>query len=177
MFGCSACISPVLAILEQHLDRDGSAIDVGCGSGMWGHILRTYFRPLKVDGVDPVPEWTSPFYRQVDSQTVEEWLQMWPVIGTAQPQPYQPPYTLGLCLDVIEHLDRPTGETLLDRMAQIASNWFVSTPQILFDTNAPGYAQHKTLWTVQDFTSRGFRMIPIVDPRFSMLLAYRGVWL
>ena len=194
MYGCSASISPILAILERFLPRDAAVIDLGCGKGVWGHLLKTYFPGVSVVGVEADPEAPIPFpgcasppwecsYCHVDREELVPWLRRWPVIGTAGPgpAPTAAPYTLGLCLDVIEHLGRSDGEMLLDLAPAIAGHWLLATPSHLFDADARGYARHQSLWTEEDFGGRGFHLI---HPRgaawqalgFGTILAYRGDW-
>jgi hypothetical protein len=194
MYGCSASISPILAVFEQFLPRDAAVIDLGCGKGVWGHLLKTYFPGISVAGVEADPEAPSQFpgcigkpwecsYTHVDREDLVPWLRRWPIPGATPPgpSPVATPYTVGLCLDVIEHLSRSDGEMLLDLTPAIAGHWLLATPSRLFDEGAPGYARHQSLWSKEDLRSRGFQP---VHPRgadwpalgFAIILAYRGGW-
>ena len=195
--GFGACFSPILSAWERNLhDPAPLVIDVGCGSGIWGSIIKGFWPNAGVHGIeglrsrnDPMPGCkTGPLDGAYDLVYYDQIQARFPTLATERNEP--PTYDVGLCLDVIEHLPTEDGHNLLELMPRVALHWFVCTPAVLFCADAEGYDRHVSLWTEEDFLFRGFKLF---KPRaitlggvtggrewedfgWPMILAYRGPW-
>lgn len=65
-----------------------------------------------------------------------------------------------ICIEVIEHLTREEGVKLLDEIDRVGKGRvIISTPNMFFHTiEGEDEDEHKSLWTVKDFKSRGYRV-------------------
>jgi SAM-dependent methyltransferase len=144
--------SAVLPLVVQ-LVRPASAVDVGCGTGVWSVEL------LKL-GVDDVLGLDGPYVprakRQLDEARFRE-------VDLRTRLDLGRRFDLALCLEVGEHLDAANSETLVDTLVDNAR-------AVLFSAAAPGQGgtghvneQWPEYW-VRRFEDRGWRCWDILRP-------------
>ena len=134
-----------------------SVFDIGHGYGKWGLLIREAldFVPgrlerdewiVRIDGVDafrqesPLLEW------------VYDDLQVADVISTASSVR---DYDLVVLGDVIEHLEKEAGRTLLAQLLTRNRSVLLTTPVDFFEQGAIGgnpYERHRSHWTPSDFS-------------------------
>ena len=133
-----------------------SLIDLGCGRGIVGALMRIYRSPRNLIGVDVFPEYLK-FCS--DHGFYDECL-LWDL--RRLPLPFKgKEFDVATCLETIEHLPKDDGERLLDELDRIAKIVVVSTPntfftQPRFDGNR--FQAHLSRWSVWDFSRRGYRI-------------------
>jgi SAM-dependent methyltransferase len=148
-------IVPILTIM-QHL-QPRSVLDIGCGFGKYGVLLREYLDvwqerlspecwQTRLEGIDAFPHYRNPIWDYVYQR-----------IHTGEAQRILP--TLGkfdvvLTADVIEHLERADAMDLVRQSLERSPVLIISTPREFYpqqDTNENPYERHRILWTAADF--------------------------
>lgn len=148
-------IVPILTVIQQLEPR--SVLDVGCGFGKYGVLLREYLDvwhkrlgadqwQVRLEGIDAFAPYRNPIWDYV-YQKVH--------IGEAQELlPDLPDFDVILIADVIEHLERRQAVELVERCLEKCRALIVSTPKDFYpqqDTNHNPYETHQILWTGSDF--------------------------
>ena len=131
-----------------------NVLDIGCGRGIVGALIRIYREPDKIVGVDAFEPYIS-FCRKTGQYT--ELLNL--DVRTASLPFSNDEFDLGTALEVIEHMPRADGARLLDELERVSKLVVVSTPNRFFrqgsyDENP--FQQHRARWTVNDFVQRGY---------------------
>jgi SAM-dependent methyltransferase len=141
-----------------------SVPDVGCGYGQWGLLLRQFLdypwalengTPRWARRVDDVEAW--PTYRNdlwdfaYDSVVVSDARGHLPTLDSNA-------YDLGLCLEVIEHLDLDGGRRLLRELSRVCTHVVVSTPDYVIlqdDLCGNPFERHRAWWSWRALKSEG----------------------
>ena len=132
----------------------GSALDIGAGRGAVGAMLQIYREPPKIDAIEihqPYAEFSKRFYSSIYLGDALEQLRKIPSNS----------YDVVTCFEMIEHLKKEDGFTLLREMERVGRVLFVSTPSAFFpqpeyDDNI--HQRHLSLWTAGDFRKLGFNV-------------------
>ncbi|MCG3181301.1 MAG: hypothetical protein BIFFINMI_03681 [Phycisphaerae bacterium] len=160
-----------------------SFLDVGCGSGRYGFLFREYLDyhpsaraasadggPGRVEAVEVHADYLTPRHRAIyDAIHVGDASAVLPTLGQ---------YDLVFCGDMIEHLDKPAGEALLDAMfdrARLAV--VVATPARWIEQDAEcgnEHERHRSLWRAQDFDRPRFANRRVAHVHQQVLLAAIG---
>lgn len=155
----------VIAMICHRLSakRPSTILDLGCGSGLWGGLIRNYLddgvKPYdtRLIGVEGFEGYRNPLwdlYDAVNVCTIERFLEM----GGKR-------YGAVLLLDVLEHFAKKDGEAVLERAFDKVSpggDFFVGTPAIWMDQGAfwgNELERHRSLWSNEDLQLRGFHML------------------
>lgn len=164
------------------LVRGSRVLDLGCGYGHWGHLLKTHYadrvpgRAVEVTGVDIFPgnvtfcERTG-VYAQTVCQDGLEYL-------AAQPDRS---FDTIIATELIEHLPREDGFRLLEQLERVARDVVVlSTPNGPFlrpgSDTLTGYNEwehHVSGWTRRDFVRRGYSVLGVTHKLYRS--RFRGV--
>lgn len=145
-------------VLEEIPKNVESLIDVGCGRGIVGALVRIYRNPTRLVGIDifqPYIDFCKKFnlYDEVYLIDVRQ-----------TPLPFKSQeFKIATCIELIEHLHKEYGEKLLDELQRIADIIIVSTPSHYFkqpkhhvDRNP--FQAHVSKWKVSDFRKRGYEV-------------------
>lgn len=122
-------------------------LDVGAGYGKYGCLAREYADPRRVDAVDVhAPKF--PCYDHIYVGDIR-------ALGSLLP-PDAPRYDLALVVDVIEHLEKAEGRSLLDDLVVRARRVLVTTPLGFRRQEVLGhpYETHRSGWYPWDFWGR-----------------------
>lgn len=126
-----------------------TVLDVGCGYGKFGVLLREYLDPTpEVHGIEAWP----PYITAHRLTGIYDHLHTGDVTHLTRAQ--LDPYDLVVMGDVIEHIPTSPATALLNRIR----GWIViSTPAAHFDTGPglPPTEAHVSHWTVDDFAATG----------------------
>jgi len=133
-----------------------SLIDVGCGKGIVGALMRIYRNATRLVGVDIFPPYINfckkfHFYDEVYAIDLRK-----------TPLPFKnEEFEVATCIEVIEHLPRNDGEKMLGELERIAQMVIISAPshyfsQPAFDDNP--YRTHLSRWSARDFSKRGYKV-------------------
>ncbi|OGV61540.1 MAG: hypothetical protein A2283_13700 [Lentisphaerae bacterium RIFOXYA12_FULL_48_11] len=164
-------------------------LDVGCGYGKWGFLLKKYRgvdsgRTCHIAGIDIF----APHVESLRRQGIYDEL----VVGDATRLPYaDQSFDSVLACDVLEHLEKEQGMRMMQELKRVARICvIVSTPNFeclrLGAQTQDGfneYEAHKSVWTYPGFCSLGFTTVigvgglQIPSWRLSMLLSSLGrIW-
>jgi len=136
-----------------------TVLDIGCGRGLVGSLLKIYREPIRIVGVDVFDPYLG-FCRRLG---VYDSLVKFDVCQT--PLPFgNKEFDLAVALEVIEHLPKRKGFDLLSELKRVARNVIVSTPNRFFaqegyDEN--DFQHHLSRWTVRDLRSRGYTIVGV----------------
>ena len=149
-----------LDVFLHYVPKDvRSVLDVGCGRGIVGGLIRIYREPERILGIDlfePYLDFCEELgvYTEVAKQDLGR-----------TPFPFKnKEFDLSVALEVIEHLPKPKGQNLLDELQRISKQVMVSTPNHYFhqDTYDQNRLQkHLSRWSVQDFERRGYTVLGV----------------
>jgi len=149
------------------LIRGSTIIDIACGRGKWGYLLRVQWWCTKNGTLDAEPKYLvgidifKPFLETVKRYHVYDDV----VLCDAAMLPFRSSsFDSVLASEVIEHLDKMQGMSLLNEMHRIAKRIeIVTTPNILRRREGlvtpegfNPYEKHVTRWTVRELRSHGF---------------------
>jgi hypothetical protein len=128
--------TPTILGLVSALQPD-SILDIGCGGGNYGSLLRTWRPDARIVGLDAWADNRNPLWECYDEV----------VIADARTYEY-PKFGLYLLVDVIEHMDMDEGKALLRRIPGLC---LVCTPRHwpqAADENP--YTAHRSEWSEDD---------------------------
>ncbi|HVM43955.1 MAG TPA: class I SAM-dependent methyltransferase [Gemmatimonadales bacterium] len=142
-----------------------TVLDLGCGFGHWGHLLRTHYfsddpqKAARITGVD-IHDGNVAFCRRTG--TYDE-------LGCADALEFlarQPAAAFDtiIATELIEHLPKPSGEKLLAEVVRVAAkmailstpNWEYLRPGAMTMTGFNEHEHHVSAWRPAEFRRRGF---------------------
>ncbi len=150
----SYILTPVLSFVSWLGPR--SVLDVGCGYGQWGILLRQHLDyPWTIESTHP--RWG----RRIDA--IEVWegyrTSLWNfaydhvVVGDALSVVRELPsgeYDLALCVELLEHLPPPRGRLLLGELRRVAAHLLVTTPDLPMaqgEIAGNPHERHRSFWS------------------------------
>ncbi len=161
-------LSPIMSLVMKL--RPTSVLDVGCGAGKWGALVREYCdwwgegatgaRRTRIDAVEIHAPYIGELHRAVyDNVFVEDAVDFLEATtaGPCEGCPLEQ-YDLILCVDVIEHLDEERGKRFLAAAMKRCRTLLVSTPQAPSPQGAVfgnEHERHVSQWVPQDFEPFG----------------------
>ena len=124
-----------------------SVLDVGCGWGKYGVLVREYTNAARVDAIDVNP----PRYPVYDHAWTGDLRNLDAVLPADAPR-----YDLALFLDVIEHLEKPEGWRACEQLVTRARRVLVATPWGFRPQEVPGmpFETHRSGWLPWEFGGR-----------------------
>lgn len=161
--GSLSAVPYVVNALVQR--RPKRILDLGCGMGFYGAACRQWLdmgvKPrsvelIGVEGWHPYQNEAWKLYDHILEMTIEE---------AVDQLPRSAPYDAILLCDVIEHFEKAAAAELLPSIEELISPggaFVVVTPAIWMEQGAAHgneLERHRSLWTIDDFTSRGFSIL------------------
>lgn len=141
-------------VLNRWLGDAESILDVGCGASSPLGKIKKHFYSVGVDVYKPSVE-TSKAASLHDDYKVVNVLSIDRLFGKKK-------FDAVIALDIIEHLEKKEGLSLLKKMEALAKKKvIVMTPQGFVPqaaTDGNTFQVHKSGWTIEDFRSRGYRV-------------------
>lgn len=149
-----------------------SVLDIGAGFGKYGFLCREYlelwdgrqeysdFR-RRIDAVEAFPQYITPIHRFVYDNIYED-----DILNVADKISFR--YDLVLIIDVLEHFDKATGQSLLQQLLAKHKGVLVSTPKNpskQLDAFGNEYERHKSRWDKNEL--RGFGNALFINDRVS----------
>lgn len=157
----SYAVAPEVAyLLSVRKLQIKSVLDVGCGFGFYGMLVRNYLdegkEPFQIymDAVEAFPKYRNLFwanYHHIFEQPVEN-------------VEFKQKYDAIIMCDVIEHFEKEQGLKVIEKLKnQLTENGIliISTPSIFCEQGAVNgniYETHKSLWDVKEFKELGFKI-------------------
>jgi SAM-dependent methyltransferase len=133
-----------------------SVLDVGCGRGMLGCLLRIYREPTRLIAVDIF----RPYLDFVEKLGVYDSVLQLDLSKSKLPFE-EKEFDIVLCLEVIEHLKKEEGLRLLSDLERVSKRVIVSTPGVFFNQrpfDGNVNQAHLSHYHVKDFEDRGYRV-------------------
>ncbi len=166
---------PFLDVFLHYVPKNvRTVLDVGCGRGIVGSLMKIYREPERIVGIDLFDPYLD-FCKNLGTYTEVRKHDL----GTT-PLPFgDQEFDLSVALEIIEHLPKPAGYRLLDELERVSRTVMLSTPnryfsQAPYDENPS--QRHLSRWTVQDLRKRGYSVFGVgglmVFGRELMYLSY-----
>jgi SAM-dependent methyltransferase len=131
-----------------------SVLDVGCGRGIVGAIVKIYRSPIRIVGLDIF----DPYLDFCRSLNIYSEIMKYDLRNT--PLPFNDnEFDVAVALEVIEHLPKSYGYKLLSELERVGRRVIISTPkyfqrQPCYDGNP--FQQHVSRWYSRDFRQLGY---------------------
>lgn len=138
-----------------------SVLDVGIGLGKWGMLAREYtdawryrrYRKkewqTKIFGIEIYSEYRNPVWDVYDNIYIGDALEVFPEVLTEHG-----PFDLVIMMDVIEHLTREQGKTMVTALMSGCSHLLLSYANMEQKNVCDNtHEDHISQWTVEDFTN------------------------
>lgn len=144
-----------------------SILDVGVGFGKWGVVAREYLEAwegrfrreewrIRIEGIEIFENYRNPVWDAVyDRVYIGDALSLVDKLGC---------FDVAIFCDVIEHMDKPTGERLLDRLLRCCDTVIVTTPLSFWpqqEEHGNRHEKHVSLWQPKDFEEFDGRLIEL----------------
>ena len=134
-----------------------SALDVGCGKGTSGMLLRNFRNPNFIVGLDAF----QPYLNHCNRFNHYDELYLHDLMNGKSLPFKDKSFDLVLCFEVIEHLDKANALYILNELKRIGKHVLVTTPpkfqpQTILDDNP--WQIHKCVITKHDLQSKGFKV-------------------
>ena len=139
-------------------------LDIGCGHGKWGYLLKTYRwsseKPVAVTGIDLF----EPHIKSLENRGIYDRLH----VGSATELPFQDKsFDSAVACEVLEHLEQPDGARLIAELKRVCSLSFVVTTPNYACLRGRGetmdgfneFESHKHNFLYNEFCSLGFTQI------------------
>lgn len=147
------------------LVEGATVLDLGCGFGHWGHLLRTHYHSddpglaARVTGVDIHPGNVA-FCRSTGVYHALECTDALEFLARQGARAFD----TVIATELIEHLPKQGGERLLDELARVAGrvavlstpNWEYLRPGAATMTGYNEHEAHVSSWTADEFRRRGY---------------------
>jgi SAM-dependent methyltransferase len=142
-------ITPVLS----QLSVGRSFLDIACGYGRWGKIIRGLCRPTYLVGLDV---W-KPCLLKMKGQKVYDDL----VLSDARKLPFKDgSFDVCLACEVIEHMPKREGFAFLSSLEKVPKEMLiVSSPNFDYkqdEVRGNPFEKHVSVWSNKDFQARGY---------------------
>lgn len=155
-------LQPIINAIPNTMNK---YIDVGCGRGIIGAMVKIYKDASYTCGIDGFNDYVefckkSRFYDEVKQIKFTDGL-----------LPFENnEFDCATNIEVIEHLDKNSGMILIQELQRISTRVIISTPgnfyqQDEFDGNE--LQRHRSKWKSEDFKKQGFKVYGFGDFMFN----------
>lgn len=155
-------------ILKLIPGRVGKVLDVGCGYGSWGYMLKV---EKDMNAVFVGVDLWKPYLIKLKQLGIYEDL----ILADANHLPFkEKSFDLGLAIEVLEHLDKKKGILFLVEIERTSNKAIITTPwgftyQGIVHNNP--FQKHISTWYPKDFALRGYKTCIISPfPRTLMII-------
>ncbi len=146
-------VSFVLDVILQL--KPDSVLDIGCGSGKYGVLMREYLPKARIDGIEGFARYITDVHRVVYDHVYEvNAMEFVPKLDQC--------YDLAMMIDMFEHLSFAEGRRLLDELSNRAKHILVSVPVWHPEQDAMHgnvLQEHRAQYDVLKLRALGFRQI------------------
>ena len=147
--------------------KPNSVLDIGCGSGKYGLLIRENMRQARIDAIEGFEPYITDVHKKVyDNVYVGNAMEIVPKLDQS--------YDLAMMIDMFEHLTPEDGRTLLMQLQKRARHLLVSVPtwhpeQDAYDGNV--LQEHHAQYDVSKLRALGFRQIWRLSGNYIALLS------
>ncbi len=118
-------------------------LDIGTGSGIFGYFVRLIRPDSILIGVDVNESYVS--------QLKPTRIYTHHIIATAGNLPFRPVIHISILIEVIEHLVKEKGVTVIQDLKKLSKYCIITTPE-----KGRTSKHHKSSYTISDFTKHGY---------------------
>jgi len=150
-----------IIIDELRKIKFNSVLDIGCGYGLYGALIRNYFEipekrfakwqwRIHIEGVEVEKRYNNPLWWCYDYIHLYDFRKF----------KTDKKFDIVLLIDIVEHFDKEEGKQILKKAEEIGKNIIITTPsKFIQNTGWEDYPSetHKSLWSPGDFD--GYRII------------------
>ena len=149
------------------LCKPQSVVDIGPGYGLYGHLCWHYLE--RATG-----KWVNLYCEEPNESLHPELTRIYNATRKAEEfRSYSRDLTL--MIDVIEHVVKPEGRTMLTKAIDQSKYVIVSTPKKFWPQDDQGeYEKHRCLWSKRDLLSMPGEKIYIKNPYSHLVLYGKG---
>ena len=143
-----------IPVLLQTITRlqPKTILDIGCGNGKMGHLVKEYFHDTRIDALEVFPKYIKDCHKENYTKIT---------IGNALEVDI-PQYDLYLIIDVLEHWDKEPAKELLRRLTKMGSV-LISTPRSVGEQGAEygnEWERHVSQWLEFEFSEFNAEGLP-----------------
>lgn len=151
-----------MRVLKKSIGNPATILDLGCGDGSLMGIL-SKGEKWKITGIDIYPK----AIESARKSNIYVKVLRGDLLKTIRNNNLKSKYDVVFFSQVIEHVTRNQGEKILDEIEKIAKKrilvgtprGFMEQPHEFLDGNP--HQVHKSGWSIEDFTSRGYRVFGV----------------
>jgi len=154
-------------ILTVLVKKGGSYLDIGCGKGKWGYLLKTSHKPPSyIVGGDI----NLNHLLYVKKHKIYEDL----VLLDGRHLPFRDgSFDIVLAIEIIEHMGKIEGQKLLDEAERISRERVIVSTPLLGARYWYSEKHHISKWTVRDLRKRGYTVRGVGFSFFGRFTTYR----
>lgn len=153
-------IPTILATLGRYPEK--TFLDLGCGSGKYGMLIKEYLSPKKIDGLDVHQDYINDLHYAVYDCIYVQDVMTFDFTKEI--------YDMYLVLNILDHLTR---ENALLLMEKIPGDMLIAVPQTWYqDDHEDIWEKHKSFWKKEDFDElfgQRYRVEHITNPHEGQL--------
>lgn len=166
--------APILNLLPTNLSNL-SILDVGCGIGEWGFLIRV--KKTGVPRIIGVDIWR-PHLKRLSPLMVYNGL----ITANASHLPFTKKcIDISLACEILEHLHKKTGCLLLKELERITKKMIIVTTPIKYPQEASSnpYERHVSEWAPREYAQSGFntKIVYTLPKRLEIVERIVGVFL
>jgi hypothetical protein len=157
---------PFVATELQRLNPK-SILDVGVGFGKWGVVAREYLEAwhgrfhredwqVRIEGIEIFEDYRNPVWDAVyDKVHIGDALTLLETLGH---------FDVAIICDVIEHIEKPAGRELVQRLLKSCDTVILTTPLSFWpqqEEHGNAHEKHVSLWQPEDFEEFNGRLVEL----------------
>ncbi len=157
---------PFVATELQRLNPK-SILDVGVGFGKWGVVAREYLEAwhgrfhredwqVRIEGIEIFEDYRNPVWDAVyDKIHIGDALTLLETLGH---------FDVAIICDVIEHIEKPPGRELVQRLLKSCDTVILTTPLAFWpqqEEHGNAHEKHVSLWQPEDFQEFNGRIVEL----------------
>ncbi len=151
--------------------QPASILDIGCGSGKYGVLLREYFPTARIDGIEGFAPYVTQVHRVIYNNVYEaKVLEVVKMITNH--------YDLVIMIDVFEHLMPADGSALLSALKKISTSVLISVPvwhPIQEAIHGNTLQEHRAQYDAGSLRKLGFRQIVRISGNYIAVSSERTI--
>ncbi len=162
-----------IRLLRTSIGDHKTILDLGCGDGSLMELL-SKGKNWQITGIDIYQK----YIEAAKKRNIYQNLYRGDLLKTITTKIARSKYDVVFFSQVIEHVSRPYGEKVLNQIEKLAKKriivgtpqGFMEQPHEFLDDNP--YQVHKSGWSIEDFTSRGYKVYGV---GFWPIWSYHGL--
>lgn len=163
MYGLNPIFPHIINSLEYTPESLGKVLDVGCGGGTFGVMLRSFRSPESITGIDAF----QPYIERCASLGIYNNLEQ---MDIKKGLPFDTnKFDNVYCIEVIEHLEYSDALFIIEELIRVGKRIVITTPTFFFkqpEIDGNPYQLHLSKIPIKYFKKRGFQVRGIGATRY-----------